>query len=356
MEGRLPPSAPKERVDRMTPIEPKLRTRDRRATSVRASAVPIQEGTSRAPREHVRESQRMRILAATVEVACDRGVEAATVSDIVSRAGVSRRTFYELFEDRGDCLLATIDHAVTLAGERASEACAGHDRWVDRVRAGLLVLLQFLDDEPQLARLCVVDSAGAGPAMQARRKQVLDRLALLVDEGRAGARHQPPQLTAEGVVGGVLAVIYNRLLRQDSRHLIELLNPLMSIVVHPYLGGAAAQRELQRPAPEVASTRVRRRTALNPLKGLDTRLTYRTMRVLGAIGAQAGLSNAEVGERAGVTDQGQISKMLTRLAGLGLIENAGEGQPKGAANEWWLTLQGRELERAMRRGLRGAGP
>jgi AcrR family transcriptional regulator len=297
----------------------------------------------------------MRIIAATVDVACDRGIEAATISDIVARAGVSRRTFYELFEDRGDCLLATIDHAVALASERASAACEGQQRWVDRIRAGLLALLQFLDQERQLARLCVVDSAGAGAAVLARRREVLDRLALVVEEGCAEARHQPPPLTAEGVVGGVLAVIYKRLLKQDSRTLVELLNPLMSIVVHPYLGRAAAQRELDRPVPEPLYTHGGRRTALNPLKGLDTRLTYRTMRVLGAIGAEPGLSNTEVGQRAGIADQGQISKMLTRLAGLGLIENTGEGQPKGAANAWSLTFRGSELERAMRRGLRGAG-
>ncbi len=333
----------------MTPIERKPYTRERPAKAVR-----IRKAASRPPREHVRESQRMRIIAATVEVACDRGVEAATISDIVSRAGVSRRTFYELFEDRGDCLLATIDHAVALASERASAACEGHERWVDRVRAGLLVLLEFLDQERQLARLCVVDSAGAGPSVLGRRREVLDRLALVVDQGRAAARYQPPPLTAEGVVGGTVAVIHKRLLKQDARPLIELLNPLMSIVVHPYLGGAAAHRELDRPAPEPAHTNAPRNMALNPLKGLDTRLTYRTMRVLGAIGAKPGLSNTEVGERAGVTDQGQISKMLTRLAGLGLIENTGDGQPKGAANAWWLTFRGSELERAMRRGLRGA--
>jgi AcrR family transcriptional regulator len=297
----------------------------------------------------------MRILSATVHVACDRGAESATVSEIVALAGVSRRTFYELFEDRGDCLLAAIDQAVALAGEQASAAYEAHDLWADRVRAGLLALLQFLDEEPMLARLCVVEAAAAGPAVLARRRQVLDQLARVVDEGRAGARRQPPPLTAEGVVGGALGVVYARVLKPDSGALVELLNPLTSLIVHPYLGGGAARRELRRPAPDGTRPPATRSAGLNPLEGLDTRLTYRTMRVLAAIGAEAGLSNSDVSERAGVSDQGQISRMLVRLTRLGLIENTGEGQARGAANAWRLTLRGRELERAMRRESRDAG-
>lgn len=334
----------------MTPLEQKLHTRKGSPPATRTRTAP-----ERSSREDVRESQRMRILSAAVDVACERGVEAATVSDIVARARVSRRTFYEIFEDRSDCLLVAIEHAVGLASERALAACEGHDRWVDRMRAGLLALLRFLDEEPELARLCVVESAGAGALVQACRRAALDRLALAVDEGRAAARREPPPLTAEGVVGGALGVIHKRLLRQDPGALVELLNPLMSIIVHPYLGGAAAQAELQRPAVGAGGPPARRGTAMNPLKALNTRLTYRTMRVLAAVAAQPGLNNGEVGERAGVSDQGQISKMLARLSGVGLIENVGEGQPRGAANEWRLTSQGRQLERAMQRELRGTG-
>jgi len=75
------------------------------------------------------------------------------------------------------------------------------------------------------------------------------------------------------------------------------------------------------------------------------RLTYRTMRVLSAIAAEPGLSNARVSERAGVTDQGQISKLLSRLAGLQLIENTGQGQRNGAVNAWQLTDRGEAIER-----------
>ncbi len=77
------------------------------------------------------------------------------------------------------------------------------------------------------------------------------------------------------------------------------------------------------------------------------RLTYRTLRVLSAIASQPGASNRQVGETAGVHDQGQISKLLARLERLGLIQNAGQGQPRGEPNAWGLTARGFEVQAAL---------
>ncbi len=292
----------------------------------------------------------MRILSATVDLVWDGGAQAATVEHIVERAGVSRKTLYGLFEGRGGCLLAAIEHALALAGERASAAYDPNERWVDRVRAGLYTSLQFFDEEPKLARLCLVHSGAAGPAALARRLEVLDQLARVVDEGRHCARRQPPPRTAEIVVGGMFAVIHARLLQPDSGALVELVNPLMSMVAWLYLGGAAARRELSRrsPAPSARPAPAPRPTP-SPLAGLGVRLTNRTLTVLDVVGAEPGLSNSEVSGRAGVSDQGQISKILRRLSGVGLLENTGGGQAAGAANAWRLTLRGEHLQQTITR-------
>jgi DNA-binding MarR family transcriptional regulator len=159
------------------------------------------------------------------------------------------------------------------------------------------------------------------------------------------AGKQPPPLTAEGVVGAVLAVIHARLL-EDKREALSPLTPaLMSMIVHPYLGHAAAERELGKPAPPLNKKNRPRR---DPLEGLDMRLTYRTVRVLVAIAGHPRASNREVATAAGIADQGQISKLLTRLQNLGLIHNEGRGQPKGAPNAWALTPKGEEVERSIR--------
>ncbi|HVA18791.1 MAG TPA: helix-turn-helix domain-containing protein [Solirubrobacteraceae bacterium] len=92
-----------------------------------------------------------------------------------------------------------------------------------------------------------------------------------------------------------------------------------------------------------------RKRSTAPAAGLPVRLTYRTTRALEVIRAQSGLSNSQVAERAGISDQGQVSKLLARLKRLGLIENTGAGHARGGANAWRLTREGRELERKIER-------
>jgi AcrR family transcriptional regulator/DNA-binding MarR family transcriptional regulator len=275
-----------------------------------------------------------------------------TVAQVIGRARVSRKTFYDVFADREDCFLAAFDQALAQARVLVKEANDRESGWREGIRAGLGRLLQFMDEEPGLAKLCVVEALGAGERVLERRAKVLDELARKVDQGRfvmTGAR-KPPEVTAEGVVGAVFAVIHTRLLDGGKDPLTNLLGPLMSMLVLPYLGARAASRELSRPAPEVhrerrPSTRTR---SQDPLQGLDMRLTYRTVRVLMVIGERPGASNREIAEGSGIIDQGQISKLLTRLARLDLVENVGDGQEKGAANAWHLTARGAQVERATR--------
>ncbi len=308
-------------------------------------------------REHVVEVQRARTLAAMVRVVAEQGVGSTTVSRVVKRAGVSRRTFYELFSGCEDCFLAVFEETVARAGRIATEAAAGAPPvWRERVRTGLGALLGFCDDEPTMGSLLVVDALGAGPLVLERRARVLDDLARIVDRGRSEAKAgaSPPPLTAEGTMGAVLSVIHARMVQDDRRSLVELLNPLMGMIVLPYAGRAAAARELARPVSRPSPRRASPGPAANgsrddgslrdPLEGLHMRLTYRTLMVLSVIASEPGASNRRVGEGAGVHDQGQISKLLGRLERLGLIHNSGAGQPRGEPNAWTLTARGAEVQ------------
>ncbi|HST54651.1 MAG TPA: TetR/AcrR family transcriptional regulator [Solirubrobacteraceae bacterium] len=295
---------------------------------------------------HVREIQRRRLLAAAAEVVGERGFALVTVADIVTRAGVSRRTFYEFFEDRTDCFLAAFEDALGFVSGRVVEAYRGEVRWEARIGAALAAVLAFLDEERELGVLCVVHAAGGDPRILARRALILDVLEGAVDEGRAGGRGRGlSPLTAEGVVGAVLSVIHARLLQEDPGAVSPLLGSLMGMIVLPYRGAAAAARELERPAPEVRTQR--RVRPADPLEGLGMRLTYRTLRALYVIVEHPGASNREVGDGAGIADQGQTSKLLTRLETLGLIRNTGEGHTKGATNAWVLTARGAEVQGAL---------
>ncbi len=327
-------------------------------------------GVETLPRERVSEVQRARMLLAARQVVAGEGYARMSVERVVARAGVSRKTFYDVFENREDCFIAAFDDAIAHAERVVREPYEAERGWREQIRAGLAALLGLLEDEPELRTVCVVEALGAGPRVLEHRTRVVAALIAAVDEGRAEAKKEAPPLAAEGVVGAVLAVIHARALQagpsgppegrgaaqagpSPSPPLSDLLSPLMGMIVLPYLGPAAANRELARPTPKRPRTPALR--AGDALEGLDMRLTYRTLRVLSTIAQTPGASNRQVADQAGVADQGQVSKLLMRLSTLGLIENGGEGHTKGAPNAWRLTVRGQEVESAIRIDTGAAG-
>lgn len=301
-------------------------------------------------RDRIADIQRNRIVEATAAAVADVGARNLTVAHVVARAGVSRRTFYEAFDSCEDCVLAAFDDAVAQAGGRIAGECAeARDaRWTQRVRAGLAALLLYMDEHPAVARLLVVESLGAGPRTLARRQAVNARLIAAVDAAREDSRaaRDASPLAAEGAVGAVTAVLHNQLLERPADRLLDLLNPLMSMIVLPFLGPSAARRELERPVPSLPAADLRPSGAA--LGKLDMRLTYRTVRVLAAVAANPGSSNRVVGASAGISDQGQASKLLRRLQRLGLVENVPKEPLRGEPNAWTLTDKGWQVHAAVR--------
>jgi AcrR family transcriptional regulator len=305
-------------------------------------------GVHRLGHSKVSEIQRARMVHAMAEVAAERGAQNASVAHVVARSGVSRRTFYDLFEDREDCFMAAFEDALARVTQGARAAYTQPGRWHVRVRAGLVAVLAFVEEDPDAGRLLVVESLVAGSRAIERRMEVIRVLVGALEQGREEGRtgDGPPALSGEVLVGAVLSVIHARLLRGETGSLRELVNPLMSTIVLPYLGSSAAKREAARPVPKRSRrTPVRRG---DPLRDLDMRLTYRTVRVLVAVANTPGASNRMVAQAAGVTDQGQISKLLLRLHSLGLIENTGIGPVKGEPNAWRLTPKGIDVEHTIR--------
>lgn len=300
------------------------------------------------PSAHVADIQRARLLAAAAGVLDELGYEHATVAHITGRARVSRRTFYELFTNREECLFVVFENVVSLIQQELTAADLDGLSWRERVRGGLSTILTFFDREPALARICVVHVLNGGPAVLRGREQVLAGLAAVVHEGCRESSRTPEctPLIAEGLVGAACAIVYARLLRGERKPLIDLVGELMGMVVLPYRGPAAARREqaCTTPSPTHPASSVARAVPLDDvLGGVPMRLTYRTSRVLEAIAAHPGASNREVAGYAEIGDQGQVSKLLARLERLGLLVNTGEGHVKGEPNVWRLTAKGAQV-------------
>src|ERR1039457_2970034 len=135
---------------------------------------------------YVSELQRMRLLDAACAVIAEQGYRRMAVRKVSERAGVSSKTFYDLFNDREDCFLAAFDHALEELAAVVCPVCVGESEWVARIRAGLGALLGLLDGEPALCRLVFVEALGAGPRVLERRAMVLEQLERVIDEGRVG--------------------------------------------------------------------------------------------------------------------------------------------------------------------------
>jgi AcrR family transcriptional regulator len=311
-----------------------------------------------AGRWQVSDIQRSRLLAGAVAAVSELGYEQTTVGRITARARVSRRTFYEIFAGREECLAALLDDVVGQVQRELQTAGLERLSWRERIRTGLWTILSFLDREPLLAEVCVVEASRASGIVQARRATVLEGLVAAVEEGRPQSSRGEGcgALTAEGMVGAALAIVQARLLRTPREPLGDLLGELMGMIVLPYLGPAAARRERERPAPALPvaasqSSASRPRGIADPLNGLGIRVTYRTARVLAGVAelGKAGNapSNRQVADYAGIHDPGQVSKLLRRLEHLGLLANDGESRASGEPNAWKLTAKGEQVTRSI---------
>ena len=98
-------------------------------------------------------SQRERLLEAAIRVVAEKGYAATTVADLTREAGISRTTFYGMFEDKEGCFLAAYDGVIDALVRRVTAAYEAEEGWPNRARAGLAALLEALAEEPAIARM-----------------------------------------------------------------------------------------------------------------------------------------------------------------------------------------------------------
>jgi AcrR family transcriptional regulator len=203
-------------------------------------------GVRTLPADLVKEIQRQRLLAAMVDCVTEIGYNTLTVQNVLTRAGISRPTFYEQFEDKEDCFLAALDAAAARMQERIEAAVAdAGPTWRDQLRSGLAELLRFIADEPEEARTVIVEARASSPAGLHRRDELLDRFATCIDAlVREDLDEAPSAIAAAGVVGGIESVLYARLQKGETEDLDALLPSLMYFAVLAYAGRDAAGDEL----------------------------------------------------------------------------------------------------------------
>jgi AcrR family transcriptional regulator len=149
---------------------------------------------------------------------------------------MSHKTFYDLFADREECLLALIDRELECLAGVVCPVYECESEWVERIRSGLGTLLAYLDADPAVCELLFVAALGGGLRVRERRAGVLGVLARVIAQDAGADPDWSSSLLAEGVVGGAFAVIQSRVAMRDARPLIGLLEELTATIVLLYDG------------------------------------------------------------------------------------------------------------------------
>jgi AcrR family transcriptional regulator len=164
--------------------------------------------------EEVSAHQRARLRAALVELVSERGYNAVTVRDLVQRAGVSKRDCYRHFGGKEECFLTTYDLIVRNSVRGILASTADEDGWCERLQVGFQTFARQLADNPQPARLALVEAFDAGPAALERMQYTSGLFEALVEKSLSDAAGdvQLPPLVVKGIVAGAARVARARLL------------------------------------------------------------------------------------------------------------------------------------------------
>ena len=206
---------------------------------------PLPAGRHGYSREQVAHHQRERLIAGLASAVADKGYAAVTLADITREAKVSRRVFYENFEGKEQCFLAAFEVVLDHLRELVVAAARPIGDWPGRAIAATRAVLAFLASEPDLARLCLVESRGAGAAVTARFNEAVGEMVPLLRLGRAErpAGERPlPDSTEETTIGSLVSLAQRKIAAGEAAQLEDLLPDCAEFVLAPYLGAAEATR------------------------------------------------------------------------------------------------------------------
>jgi AcrR family transcriptional regulator len=208
----------------------------------------LPRGEHNLPRGFVEFNQRERIFDAIARLTARNGYQELSLDDIAAATAISLQTFYSHFENKEEAFLATFEVGHTRAKAAVNRALAHQTNWIEGVRAGALALLEFLASEPALAHLSCVDMLIAYPHVAGRVAETNSTYAELLDMdlGEGAPSQTSTQIVNEAIVGGVFELLYDYILRGQTRRLPELADHVSYIALALFIGREAAAAAITR--------------------------------------------------------------------------------------------------------------
>jgi AcrR family transcriptional regulator len=205
---------------------------------------PLPAGRHGLTREQVVLNQRERLIGGLAEAVAEHGYNTVTIAHITKAAKVSRRAFYENFENKEECFLAAFEVVVGHVQGLVAEAVAPIDDWPHEVITAFRTLLDFFSEEPDLARLCFVESQTAGPVIAERYREKIYEFIPLLERGRSLRKsdRQLPASTESSLIGALATLASRSIMTGGAAGLRGLLPDFTEFGLTPYLGSAEAHR------------------------------------------------------------------------------------------------------------------
>ncbi|MGC1166781.1 MAG: TetR/AcrR family transcriptional regulator [Solirubrobacterales bacterium] len=205
---------------------------------------PLPAGRHGFSPEQVAHNQYERLIAGFASAVAEHGYNEVTIAHVTKQAKVSRRVFYANFESKEACFLAAFDVVVAHIHELVAEAVESAPNWPHQAIAAAREVLAFLASEPDLARLCLVESQSAGPVVAARLHDAVRELVPPLERGRGertDERELPPT-TEDSIVGALVSLAARKVAGGEAERLTDLLPDFTEFILSPYLGPAEAER------------------------------------------------------------------------------------------------------------------
>ncbi|HWY17762.1 MAG TPA: TetR/AcrR family transcriptional regulator [Solirubrobacteraceae bacterium] len=252
-------------------------------------------------RETIAANQRRRMFGAMIEAVLRDGYDATSVAAVSALAGVSKRTFYEQFDNKQACFLAVYDAIVERGLARVAAAQSAERGWEAGLRRAVEAFAIAAAEHPGAARLALVE-AGATPVTAARANAARRRFEWIL---AAGFERAPggalPSVVVRAIAGGVEGVVRRRVLDGETDRLPALAGALAAWTVAQQPLGPAT-------IPALAPARCPRdRLALWPrVRARSDDERVRILRAAAEIAAAEGIARLtpmQIVDRAGVSER-----------------------------------------------------
>jgi AcrR family transcriptional regulator len=207
-------------------------------------SIKLPRGRHGLSRDEVRQHQRIRMLEAIARTVGEKGYADTSVQDVVERAAVSSKTFYQHFADKRDCFLQAYDAVVRRVMTATDRAYAKPGRWSDRVCRGFQVFLGFFASEPGLARMAMVEVLAAGQEAIEHYQTAVRAFIPYLEEGRRQSRYrdQLPENISEMTARGAAAIISAGVAAGHAQDVPALLPELVYFILVPFTGPGEAAK------------------------------------------------------------------------------------------------------------------